>query len=423
VAALNPSVAASAGWRIVAAGKHPFWLAAADFDSDGKLDLAVGDANDGENGGLSILLGNGGGTFQSSKSFSFDGGVTSLAVGDFDGDLQPDLALALSAVPPARVKLALLLSNGDGTFRRGGELLNVFGSILAADFNSDNKLDLVTGRSILRGNGDGTFQSPLPVSAIGLFVVPGSVGDFNGDGDLDLIMEVRRLHGKRLDSALQLLLGNSDGTFQAATDIFTIPQFAVRAATEDFDGDGKLDIVVTEHSDAGVVSQPVNVLLGRGDGTFQPAFSFDTESDPMSVSGVDLKGDRAPDLVTANTNDNTIRVLLNDTGADFSISASKPTPASINRGQSSTSTITLTHQNTFGDPVRLSCSVQPTQSAPTCTIDPNSVTFDASGNATATLTISTDSITASVIPSSRRFNAPSAVTLKPANGDQGKTGQ
>ena len=109
--------------------------------------------------------------------------------------------------------------------------------------------------------------------------------------------------------------------------------------------------------------------------------------------------------MVTNSPDNNISVLLNSTGADFSISASAATPATVSRGQSATSTVTLSHQNTFDNPVALTCSVQPTQSAPTCSIDPNSVTFDANGNATATLTMSTDAATASLAPSSLRDDA------------------
>jgi hypothetical protein len=139
----------------IAAGQHPLSLCVADFDRDGRLDLAVG----GNSGTLELLLGNGDGTFQSPKSFGFEGPISSLAVGDFDGDLHADLALAVAAVAPSQPRVAVLLGNGDGTFRQGESILNTGGSILASDFNDDHKVDLLVGNSILLGNGDGRFRA------------------------------------------------------------------------------------------------------------------------------------------------------------------------------------------------------------------------------------------------------------------------
>jgi hypothetical protein len=115
------------------------------------------------------------------------------------------------------------------------------------------------------------------------------------------------------------------------------------------------------------------------------------------VAATDLNQDKAPDLVVTNSADGTVSVLLNATGADFSISASSPTPGTVSRGQSSTSTVTLAHLNTFDNPVALSCTVQPAQSA-TCSLSPNSITFGTNQNATATLTINTGTASASLGP-------------------------
>jgi hypothetical protein len=146
----------------------------------------------------------------------------------------------------------------------------------------------------------------------------------------------------------------------------------------------------------------VDVYLGNGDGTFRLPASFDTNSLLSWVLVTDLNADQAPDVVTANLSQNTISVLLNSTGADFSIVASAPTPGTVSRGQSSTSTVTLNHLNAFDNPVALTCSVQPAQAAPTCSLNPNSVTFDANGNATTTLNIHTSAVTASLVPFSLR---------------------
>ena len=390
----------------IAAGKSPVSIAVGDFNGDDRPDLAVGNTGDG--GSVSVLLGNGDGTFQSAKPLSVEGAVFSLAVGDFDGDLRPDLALPLPALAPSQPKVAVFLGNGDGTFRRGEDILNMGGSILASDFNGDHKVDVVVGGAILLGNGDGTFQPGLALG-LGFFTSasPTSVGDFNRDGKLDLVMGVTRFHGESFDAVVDVLLGNGDGTFQAASDVVQVSggEFLLNlfAAAGDFNGDTSPALVVAERShQPGFAKRTVDVFLGNGDGTFQPPVSFDTNAHPIWVSVADLNADQAPDLVTANPSDNTVSVLLNTTGADFSISASAPNPGTVSRGQSSTSTVTLNLLNAFDNPVALTCSVQPTQAAPTCSLSPNSVTFDANGNATATLTINTGSATASLVPASLR---------------------
>ena len=136
--------------------------------------------------------------------------------------------------------------------------------------------------------------------------------------------------------------------------------------------------------------------------------SFGASTYPFSVSVVDLNADRLPEIITANGFDSSVAVLLNTTGADFSISASALTPGSVKRGQSATSTLTFAHLNALGDAVTLSCSVQPVQSAPTCSLSPRSVTSDPNGQATATLTINTSTASAlnsfSVSPDSRALH-------------------
>jgi hypothetical protein len=121
------------------------------------------------------------------------------------------------------------------------------------------------------------------------------------------------------------------------------------------------------------------------------------------IFALDLDGDKSPDIVSVNSG-NTISIYLDNTGAEFSISASKPTPGTIGTGQSLTSTVTLKHLNAFDDSVALACLVQLAQGALTCSLDTNSVTLDANGNATAAVTM-TASATASVVPSPLRYYA------------------
>jgi hypothetical protein len=367
------------------AGKNPIAIAASDFNRDGKADLAIIDST-----GVGVLLGNGDGTFGPVTYFPTANFPHSLAVSDFDNDNIPDLVVAASS-------LSVLLGNGDGTFQSHVDYSGSGHSIVVADVNGDGKLDVIlsgNGISVLLGNGDGSFQSAI-FSSGPIFSVALVAADFDLDGKLDLAVSFNNLLSK--SSGTVVMPGNGDGTFQSppSTDL---QSFGVMSAG-DFNGDNKADLVIVSGVAANV-SGTANVFLGNGNRTFQSALSFAVGTGPYSVLEADFNHDKAPDLAVTNSADNAVSVLLNTTGADFSISASAPTPGTVSRGQSSTSTVTLNHQNTFDNAVEFSCSVQPAQSAPTCSFNPNSVTFDANGgNATATLTISTGAAAALVVPS------------------------
>jgi hypothetical protein len=404
-----------------AAGKNPFSVAVGDFNGDSRVDLAV--VNNGINidggwlaGTVSILLGNGDGTFQTHVDFATGTGPDSVAVGDFNADGMLDLVVAAH---PANV-VSVLLGKGDGTFQTrvdyptgtaGGN-----SSVVVADFNQDGKADLAVAGGfsggivgILEGNGDGTFQPAVEYDPAGLFGRSIAVGDFNGDSRLDLAITFASF-GNPTASGVSVLLGNGDGTFSQGSNLPTQATgcHAGSPFSADFDGDGKFDIAVIggggPHDGVClfVGAGTILVFKGNSDGTFQAPVSLATTNAWDLGAGADLNGDKAADLVTVDgiigNGDNNISLLLNTTGADFSISAAAPTPGAVSRGQRSTSTLSLGHLNSFDNPVALTCSVQPAQSAPTCSFNPSSVTFDGNGNATATLTINTGAATASLVP-------------------------
>jgi hypothetical protein len=290
-----------------AAGNYPYSLVAGDFNGDGRLDVATANiySND-----VSVLLGNGDGTFQTQLTFAAGDGPISLVTGDFNGDRRLDLAVADSNSG----EISVLLGNGDGTFRTQAPLAtgDYPTSLVAGDFNGDGRLDLATANassnevSVLLGNGDGTFQTQVRYAA-GDSPVSLVVGDFDRDGRPDLAVS----NGASND--ISVLLGNGDGTFREQTPGgFPAGSFPKAAVTGDFNGDGRLDLAV-----ANLASNDVSVLLGNGDGTFQPESRVAVGAGPGSIVAGDFNGDGRLDLAVAGRYSNDVTVLLGNGDGTF----------------------------------------------------------------------------------------------------------
>jgi hypothetical protein len=279
----------------------------ADFNRDGKLDLATYDSGTGD---VSILLGSGDGNFQTARTFpavpfvNEFGSNVSMVAGDFNGDGRIDLAIAGYDSQQGAGEVAVLLGNGDGTFQPPVTYpagVNPY-SIVAGDFTGLGRLDLGVvgsgdqatggsdpgGMSVLLGNGDGTFRPAVyyPVGQNPKFIV---AGDFTGNGALDLAV---------IDSSdtVTVLRGTGDGTFRAAAS-YSVASIANSShspevksfVTADFTGDGKLDLIVSSTlADPGTplgLVNTISILMGNGDGTFQRA---QTLFQPQDLNSRDL---------------------------------------------------------------------------------------------------------------------------------------
>jgi hypothetical protein len=272
-------------------------LALGDFNHSGHQGLAVGLF---QNQAVATLFGKGDGTFTYSSTLANTSGqpTTFLTAADFNGDGNLDLAAInnISGVSPT-----ILLGYSHGAFNASAQSEQVLGlSSAAGDFNGDGKLDLViNGTNILLGNGDGTFTQGSTLSGGGAFV---AVGDFNGDGKLDLAV------CNSYANTVTIFLGDGTGNFTPAS----VPSIGVGSQPEailtaDLNNDGKLDLAVANYSDG-----TVTLLLGNGDGTFTPASSSPivVGHNPIAIGAADFNGDGKLDLAVANAADGTVSVLL-----------------------------------------------------------------------------------------------------------------
>jgi hypothetical protein len=355
-----------------AAGSTPVAVAAGDFNGDGKLDLAV--VNNTSPGAVSVLLGNGDGTFKLGTnspvppSYATGNAPVAVAVGDFNRDGIPDLAVANHADNTVSV----LLGNGDGTFAaalptltavaggappagtykvattyvtaRGESMLSAAGSIstsagndMAIQVSSPAAWGNATGWNVYFTTAGGSIfykqnaspiaigtsstqtsaistTTPAPATA-GSSPIALAVADFNGDGKPDLAVLDNTNPG-----AVSILPGNGDGTFAAQVQYATTSSSpgaaavgaAVALAIADFNGDGKPDLAVVNSppATAGTTSAgSVSILMGKGDGTFQPYVAFAVGETPVAIVAADFSGDGNQDLAVVNQGNTAVSIL------------------------------------------------------------------------------------------------------------------
>jgi hypothetical protein len=322
---LSASFTAAPGSPITV-GTDPHIVAVGDFNGDGIPDLAVTNANDNT---ISILLGNGSGGFTpaSGSPITVGNGPLSVAAGDFTGNGKLDLAVANFT----NDNVTVLLGNGNGTFTpapgspitdgsiTGGEP----SSIVVGDFNGDGNLDLAVANyddnsvSVLLGKGNGTF-APAPGSPITVGSKPYALatGDFTANGKTDLAV------ANFGDGTVSVLLGVGNGSFNAAPGSpITVGSQPTSVAVGDFSGDGTPDLAVANSS-----SNTVSVLLGTGNGAFTAASGspITVGADPSSVVAADLNGDGETDLAVTNFDGNSFSLLLGNGDGTFTAAADSP---------------------------------------------------------------------------------------------------
>jgi hypothetical protein len=320
--------------RTYGAGDNPWSLVVGDFRGNGILDLAVADAAL-LNGtaGVSVLLGNGDGSFQVAHHFNAGRYPRSLAVGDFLHNGILDLVVAnQGSFPNYRdSSVSILLGNGDGTFAPPIDypLGSQLSSVAVADLSGNRILDLVVTKyggnavSVLMGNGDGTFQAARDFAA-GPNPYAVAVGAFRGDGIPDLVVTNYNGNGST-DGLVSVLLGNGDGTFQAPISS-PAGYHPTAVAVGDFTHNGILDFAYVHdaslYSFATHFSGSVDVRLGNGDGSFRPGGSFVHGIGSQGFAVADLRADGQLDVAVANLIDNTVSVLLGNSDGSFQAAAS-----------------------------------------------------------------------------------------------------
>jgi FG-GAP-like repeat/Subtilase family/Protein of unknown function (DUF1573) len=287
--------------RVYSVDGAPTKVATGDFNRDGVSDILTPSQGSAAPYAVSYLQGRPDGSFEPSAKILIGTGAADsprdIAIGDFNRDGNLDF---VTANPAGTGNASLLLGNGDGTFQVPTQITtSLFSSeIDVGDVNGDGNLDLVSGLKVFLGNGDGTFQTPLPHPTISNSIDM-TLADINNDGKLDLIS----MNG--LLNSISTSLGNGDGTFQPwqviGAGMFGFPN---SAATGDFNRDGKMDLAVINGS-----IDTIGILMGNGDGTFQPQVQYPVGMDPLTVRVLNTNGDGRFDLVVTNSTSNTVSLL------------------------------------------------------------------------------------------------------------------
>ena len=305
----------SGGWRT-----YP--IVVGDVNGDNHLDLIVASScvssNSCDHGVVTVLPGNGDGTFRAGQTYSSGGyDSRSVAVGDVNGDRILDIIVTNVCVRIGDCSsggVAVLLGNGDGTFQSAQTYASgSFGAdgVALSDVNGNGTLDVLVSNycsgdcyrsgsvGVLLGNGDGTLQVSQNYASDNGNAI--AVGDVNQDGRPDVILPTYCGHGDAcMRKGVQMLLGGSGGIFRSAQTFYSGGKSATSIAVQDVSRDGKLDLIVSNYCDNGNTGcrfGVIGVLLGNGDGTFQRAPQYASgSSHALAIAIGDVNGDGKADF-------------------------------------------------------------------------------------------------------------------------------
>lgn len=320
--------------KTFSSGYQNTFLATGDVNGDGHTDIVV-TGNNGPTSAVIVFLGTGTGTFGAPATYSSGGSYAdSVVIGDVNGDGFPDLVVSNMGTNEfdSEGEVSVLLGNGDGTFQpplaydSGGSDAE---SVALADVNGDGRPDLVVANqcvsqcgptngvvAVLLNDGKGSFQSPVAYSSGALEADYVATGDVNGDGHIDIVVANKCPAGNCQSGiphgTLGVLINNGDGTFKNpvlySSGGYSYPTSLVIA---DMNRDGAADVVVSNfcQQESLCPTGGVSVLLGRGNGTFRSPVTYNSgPSNGSFVAVWDVNGDGLPDIV-ANGGSN-LEVLL-----------------------------------------------------------------------------------------------------------------
>lgn len=326
-----------------AVGERPYSLVVSDFNNDQKADLATANI---DSANVSILLGDGMGGFAAATNFNTGTLPRFIAVADYNSDGKLDLAVT-RFINSSTGRITILPGDGMGGFGAPNDIFVPYfaGFILAHDFNNDNKADLVVAAeygsqvSILLGNGMGGFgvSNDHTVTFNPKHIV---VGDFNHDGKSDIAVANSL-------GFISILLGDGMGGLSPTTNYPSSNSFssnsarAIALATGDFNRDGEVDIAVANYGS--ITDDNVAILRGDGTGAFSPPHIIDTGKDARFIVAEDFNGDGKPDLVIANFMNDSIQTLFNNAASTSELSITKtdsPDPLLVGQNVTYTSIVT-----------------------------------------------------------------------------------